>query len=105
MISGVQRRCPRALKNIITLVFLARGVLIHVQGFCTAEPISLSEELAMLRLALLFLLIALIAGVLGFPVVAGLTYEFAQIFFFLFIVLAVIFLIGGVLRGSPRDIV
>ena len=59
----------------------------------------------MLRLALLFLVIALLAGLLGFPFVAGMSMEFAQIFFFLFIVLAVIFLIGGLLRGSPRDIV
>jgi uncharacterized membrane protein YtjA (UPF0391 family) len=59
----------------------------------------------MLRLALLFLILALIAGVLGFPFVATMSYEFAQISFFLFIVLAVIFVIGGLLRGSPRDIV
>jgi uncharacterized membrane protein YtjA (UPF0391 family) len=59
----------------------------------------------MLRLALLFLIIALLAGFLGFPFVAGMSYDFAQIFFFLFIVLAVIFVIGGLLRGSPRDIV
>jgi uncharacterized membrane protein YtjA (UPF0391 family) len=43
----------------------------------------------MLRLALLFLVIALLAG----------------IFFFLFIVLAVIFLLGGLFRGSRHDIV
>ena len=59
----------------------------------------------MLRLALLFLILALLAGLLGFPVIPGVLFEFAQIFFFLFIVLAVIFVIGGLLRGSPRDIV
>ncbi len=59
----------------------------------------------MLRLALLFLIIALVAGLLGFTTIAGVMIEFAQIFFFLFILLAVIFVIGGLLRGSPRDIV
>jgi uncharacterized membrane protein YtjA (UPF0391 family) len=34
-----------------------------------------------------------------------LTFEAARIFFFLFIVLAVIFLLGGLFRGSRNDIV
>ena len=59
----------------------------------------------MLRLALLFLVIALLAGLFGFPIIEGLTFEFARIFFFLFVVLAVIFLLGGLFRGSRHDIV
>ena len=60
----------------------------------------------MLRLALLFLVIALIAGVLGFGGIASLSYDAARIFFFIFIVLAVLFFIGGFFRGAPpRDIV
>ena len=55
----------------------------------------------MLRLALAFLLIALIAGLLGFPLIAGLSYEAARIFFFIFLVLAVLFLLGGLFRGAP----
>ena len=55
----------------------------------------------MLRLALAFLLIALIAGLLGFPLIAGLSYEAARIFFFVFLVLAVLFLLGGLFRGAP----
>jgi uncharacterized membrane protein YtjA (UPF0391 family) len=58
----------------------------------------------MLRLALLFLIIALVAGLFGFGFVASMSYDAAKIFFFLFIVLAVIFVIGGVFRGR-RDIV
>jgi uncharacterized membrane protein YtjA (UPF0391 family) len=54
----------------------------------------------MLRLALLFLVIALVAGLFGFGLVANISYGAAQIFFFLFIVLAVIFLLGGLLRGG-----
>jgi len=59
----------------------------------------------MLRLALLFLVIALFAGLFGFPIIEGFTFEAARIFFFLFIVLAVLFLLGGLFRGSPRDVV
>jgi uncharacterized membrane protein YtjA (UPF0391 family) len=60
----------------------------------------------MLRLALLFLVIALIAGLFGFGLVADMSYGAARIFFFLFIVLAVVFVLGGLLRGSaPRDVI
>jgi uncharacterized membrane protein YtjA (UPF0391 family) len=60
----------------------------------------------MLRLALLFLVIALIAGLFGFGLVADISFAAAKIFFFVFIVLAVVFLLGTVLRGgSPRDII
>lgn len=55
----------------------------------------------MLRLALVFLVVALIAALFGFGMVAGLAYDAAKIFFFIFIVLAVLAFIGGALR-SPR---
>jgi uncharacterized membrane protein YtjA (UPF0391 family) len=60
----------------------------------------------MLRLALLFLVIALLAGLFGFNIIADMSYGAARIFFFLFIVLAIIFFLGGLLRGgAPRDVV
>ena len=59
----------------------------------------------MLRLALLFLVIALIAGFFGYVGVAALSFEAAKVLFFVFIILAVLFLIGGLARGSPRDMV
>jgi uncharacterized membrane protein YtjA (UPF0391 family) len=52
----------------------------------------------MLRLALLFLIIAVIAGFLGFGGVAYFSWEGAKILFFVFLVLAVISLLGGVFR-------
>jgi uncharacterized membrane protein YtjA (UPF0391 family) len=60
----------------------------------------------MLRLALLFLVIALIAALFGFGGVASMSFQGAQIFFFLFLVLAVLFFVGNFLRGAPpRDII
>ncbi len=60
----------------------------------------------MLRLALLFLVIALVAAVLGFGVVASLSFEAARILFVVFLVLAVLFFVGSFLRGAPpRDLV
>jgi uncharacterized membrane protein YtjA (UPF0391 family) len=58
----------------------------------------------MLRLALLFLVIALIAGLFGFGLVGAMSFEAAKILFFIFLVLAVVSLIAGGLR-SPRDVV
>ncbi len=53
----------------------------------------------MLGWALTFLIIALIAGVLGFGAIAGLSIEIAKIIFFVAIVLFVISAIVGLIRG------
>ena len=49
----------------------------------------------MLRLAVVFLVIALIAALLGFAGVASLSWEAVRIFFFVFLVLAVLSFLGG----------
>jgi uncharacterized membrane protein YtjA (UPF0391 family) len=56
----------------------------------------------MLRLALIFLIIALIAAFLGFGLVADFSYSAARILFFIFLVLAVLSLLGGAVR-RPLD--
>jgi len=61
----------------------------------------------MLRLALGFVVVALIAALFGFGGVANLSFEAARILFFVFLVLAVLFFVGNLFRGgsAPRDIV
>jgi len=60
----------------------------------------------MLRLAIVFLVIALIASVFGFYGVASISMDASRIMFFIFLVLAVLFFLGNFLRGAPpRDIV
>jgi uncharacterized membrane protein YtjA (UPF0391 family) len=54
----------------------------------------------MLRLALLFLIIALIAGALNIWPVAGLAMEAARLLFGLFIILAIIFFLASLFRGA-----
>ncbi|MFO0932940.1 MAG: DUF1328 domain-containing protein [Planctomycetota bacterium] len=49
----------------------------------------------MLQWALVFLVLALIAGVFGFGLIAGLSLEFAKILFFVFLVLFVISMVRG----------
>ena len=55
----------------------------------------------MLRFAVVFLVIALVAGLFGFVGVAGYPWEGAKILFFVFLVLAVLsFLVGGSRRRT-----
>ena len=56
----------------------------------------------MLRMAIVFLIIALMAAFLGFGLVADFSYTAARILFFVFLVLAVLSLIGGAVR-RPLD--
>jgi uncharacterized membrane protein YtjA (UPF0391 family) len=60
------------------------------------------ETTAMLGWALTFLVVALIAAVLGFGGIAGFAVEIAKIIFFVAIILFVISAIFGFMRGrSP----
>jgi uncharacterized membrane protein YtjA (UPF0391 family) len=59
------------------------------------------EESAMLRWAILFLVVALIAGAFNFVGVEGVALEAARILFFVFIVLAILSFIGGAFRSPP----
>jgi uncharacterized membrane protein YtjA (UPF0391 family) len=53
----------------------------------------------MLRWALIFLVIGLIAGVLGFTGVAGASIAIAKTLFFIFMVIFVVLLIAGLTVG------
>jgi uncharacterized membrane protein YtjA (UPF0391 family) len=55
----------------------------------------------MLRLAILFVVIALLAALFGFGFVASMSYDAAKILFFIFLVLAIVALISGATRGIP----
>lgn len=48
-----------------------------------------------LGLAVAFLVIALVAGLFGFGIVSAESWLLAKIFFFVFVVLAVLFFVGG----------
>jgi uncharacterized membrane protein YtjA (UPF0391 family) len=53
----------------------------------------------MLRLAIMFLVIALVAALFSFGLVAGIAYSAAKILFFIFLVLAVLSFLGGSFRA------
>jgi uncharacterized membrane protein YtjA (UPF0391 family) len=55
----------------------------------------------MLRLAVVFLVVALIAALFGFGLVASFSYDAAKILFFVFLVLAVLSFLAGGFRARP----
>jgi len=54
----------------------------------------------MLYWALIFLVVALVAGLLGFGGVASTSMGIAQILFFIFLVLFLVMLVANLLRGG-----
>ena len=62
----------------------------------------------MLRWALIFLIVALVAAALGFTGIAGASAGIAQILFWVFVAVFLVMLLGSLARGGgarPRDLV
>jgi uncharacterized membrane protein YtjA (UPF0391 family) len=57
-------------------------------------------EITMLRWALIFLVIGLIAGILGFTGVAGASIAIAKVLFFIFIAIFLALLIAGLTMAN-----
>jgi len=58
----------------------------------------------MLRIAIVFLVIAMLAGVFGLYGVEGAAVDFARIAFFLFLVLFAVSLVFGLVKASPPPV-
>jgi uncharacterized membrane protein YtjA (UPF0391 family) len=61
---------------------------------------STAAEILMLRLALFFFIVSIIAALFGFTGISAATAGIAKILFFLFIVFFLVFLIVGLMVGS-----
>lgn len=57
------------------------------------------KEQAMLYYSLVFLVVAILAGLFGFGLIAGTSYMIAKVLFVVFLVMFVISLIGGLAGG------
>ena len=73
----------------------------HTIAASKSLPHSFHGDAAMLRWALIFLVVALLAGVFGFWGLEGTAMQIARILFFLFLVLFIISLVTG--RRPPID--
>jgi uncharacterized membrane protein YtjA (UPF0391 family) len=57
----------------------------------------------MLRWALIFLVVGLIAGVLGFTNVAGASIEIAKVLFYIFLVIFLVLLLAGLFVANKAS--
>lgn len=74
---------------------LATTSLAVRHDFSSTNPTFPKEDTIMLRWALIFAIISLVAALLGFTGIAGAAAGIAKFLFFLFVVLFLIFLIMG----------
>jgi uncharacterized membrane protein YtjA (UPF0391 family) len=65
-------------------------------------PREIREERVMFGWVVTFLIVALIAGILGFGGVAGASIEIAKIIFFIAVVLFLISAVFGLMRGRTN---
>ncbi|HEX9158985.1 MAG TPA: DUF1328 domain-containing protein [Rhizomicrobium sp.] len=58
----------------------------------------------MLRLALLFFVLGIVAAILGFGGIAGASFAIAKVLFFIFLILCIVFVVLGlgIVRGLSR---
>jgi uncharacterized membrane protein YtjA (UPF0391 family) len=68
----------------------------------TACAKQIETELVMLSWVVTFLVVALIAGILGFGGIAGVSIEIAKAIFFIAIILFIVSAVVGIARGRSR---
>ncbi len=92
----IQDQSMRAhlINGLFPVLHLARTLHTSVRRRYRAAP-AFNPRPPMLRYSLLFLVIALLAGVFGFTEVAGPSYLIAKVFFFVFLLLFVLSLFFG----------
>jgi uncharacterized membrane protein YtjA (UPF0391 family) len=76
--------------------------LVQSNASALARDARCEAEIVMLSWAVTFLIVALIAGNLGFGGTAGVSIEIAKAIFFIAVVLFVVSAVVGVARGRTR---
>jgi uncharacterized membrane protein YtjA (UPF0391 family) len=94
-----QNAAARDFPTVARRTFFRCGDGIHPAVACAAIPLCNNERKPMLSYAVTFLIIALIAAVLGFGGIAGTAIGIAKILFFVFLVLFLISAVMHVGRG------
>jgi uncharacterized membrane protein YtjA (UPF0391 family) len=67
-----------------------------------SKPISKKEVRVMLSWVVTFLIVALVAGLLGFGGIAGTSIEIAKVIFFIAVILFLVSAVLGLVRGRTR---
>jgi uncharacterized membrane protein YtjA (UPF0391 family) len=83
----------------------SRGILMeHSTAIGVLRASTVEENGTMFGWALTFLIVALIAAVLGFGGIAGFAVEIAQLIFYVAIILLVISVVVGLIRGRTTTV-
>ena len=64
------------------------------------QPVSTGANSVMLRLALFFLVVSLVAALFGFGGISAASADIARILFFIAIVIFLVLLVAGLMAGS-----
>jgi uncharacterized membrane protein YtjA (UPF0391 family) len=64
------------------------------------QPVARERTSTMLKLALFFLVVSLVAALFGFGGIAAASADIARILFFIFIVIFLVLLVAGLMAGS-----
>jgi uncharacterized membrane protein YtjA (UPF0391 family) len=97
LIGFEQGNRPELLFRAWIISAMARG-----SGRVAVETESRREDRVMLSWVVTFLVIALIAGILGFGGLAGASIEIAKIIFFIAVVLFLVSAVVGLARGRTQ---
>jgi uncharacterized membrane protein YtjA (UPF0391 family) len=100
-LSGRDFSLPRRFEAAGTFVPRGDYFIECVSARSAGAEIEIAE-LVMLSWVVTFLIIALIAGVLGFGGIAGVSIEIAKAIFFIAVVLFIISAVVGLARGRTR---
>ena len=100
-------RCPVQAEGVVVVVVILVGAATCAIGatggiascLLGRRRLPLKRNVKMLSWALVFLVVALIAGVLGFTSIAGAAVGIAKILFFVFLVLFAVSAIMHMVRG------
>jgi uncharacterized membrane protein YtjA (UPF0391 family) len=93
--------CPEPIGTFVSRLdyFHSRGAMLSV---ALVETESGNRGRVMLSWVVTFLVIALIAGILGFGGIAGASIEIAKIIFFIAVILFLVSAVVGLARGRTR---
>jgi uncharacterized membrane protein YtjA (UPF0391 family) len=94
----LQRELPGTFVPTADYFCNPRDVLIRAH----VETASKAEDRVMFGWVVTFLIVALIAGILGFGGVAGASIEIAKIIFFIAVVLFLVSAVVGLVRGRTQ---
>jgi uncharacterized membrane protein YtjA (UPF0391 family) len=87
-------------RNRISFQMLLSGTAPTVPRYAAAKTSHQRKACTMLKWALIFFIVSIIAGVFGFTGISAATAGIARVLFFLFLVIFLVFLVMSLMAGN-----